>query len=50
MFGKGNSPFKPQVVYVRHPRDGGCVTGCAMIVALLMGLFVLLMCGGMLAL
>ena len=47
MFGSKN---KPQVVYVRDPRNGPCLTGCAMIVCLLMTLFVLAMCGGLLAL
>jgi hypothetical protein len=40
---------KPQVVYVerRDPRNSPCVIGCGMIVAALMALFVLAMCGGL---
>ena len=41
---------KPQVVYVRDPRNGGCVTCLAMIVCLAMTAFVLAMCGGLLCL
>ena len=45
MFG---SRRRQQVVYVRDPRNGGCVTCLAMVICLGLMLFVLLMCGGIL--